>query len=64
MTTPEQPLHPMSPHEEALVRELARVMLVLPRAVDAPTWCGSSACRCPSTRPSCTSPRPLTVGCA
>jgi DNA-binding MarR family transcriptional regulator len=25
----------MSPHEEELVRELARVMLVLPRAVDA-----------------------------
>ncbi|WP_405969567.1 MarR family transcriptional regulator [Streptomyces sp. NBC_00988] len=35
MTTPEQPLRPMSPHEEELVRELARVMLVLPRAVDA-----------------------------
>ncbi|WP_406449512.1 MarR family winged helix-turn-helix transcriptional regulator [Streptomyces sp. NBC_01622] len=35
MTTPEQPPQPMSPHEEALVRELARVMLVLPRAVDA-----------------------------
>jgi DNA-binding MarR family transcriptional regulator len=36
MSTPEQqPLRPMSPHVEELVRELARVMLVLPRAVDA-----------------------------
>jgi DNA-binding MarR family transcriptional regulator len=35
MTTPEEPLHPMSTDEEALVRELGRVMLVLPRAVDA-----------------------------
>src|SRR5882757_7395627 len=34
MTT-EEPLHPMSTDEEALVRELGRVMLVLPRAVDA-----------------------------
>jgi DNA-binding MarR family transcriptional regulator len=34
MTT-EEPPHPMSTDEETLVRELARVMHVLPRAVDA-----------------------------
>jgi DNA-binding MarR family transcriptional regulator len=35
MSTAEQPLRPLSTDEEALVRELGRVMLVLPRAVDA-----------------------------
>jgi DNA-binding MarR family transcriptional regulator len=32
---PEQPLRPLSAEEDALVRELGRVMIVLPRAVDA-----------------------------
>lgn len=32
---PEEPLHPMSTDEEAFVRELGRVMHVLPRLVDA-----------------------------
>jgi DNA-binding MarR family transcriptional regulator len=35
MSTAEQPLQPMSTDEEALVRELGRVMIVLPRVVDA-----------------------------
>jgi DNA-binding MarR family transcriptional regulator len=35
MSTAEQSLQPLSTDEEALVRELGRVMIVLPRAVDA-----------------------------
>src|SRR5882757_8131764 len=35
MPTAEQPLHPLTPDEEALLRELGRVMIVLPRAIDA-----------------------------
>lgn len=35
MPTSEQPLRPMSTDEEALVRELGRVMIALPRMVDA-----------------------------
>lgn len=35
MPTSEQPLQPMSTDEEALVRELSRVMIALPRVVDA-----------------------------
>jgi DNA-binding MarR family transcriptional regulator len=35
MSPAEQPLQPMSADEEALVRELGRVMIALPRAVDA-----------------------------
>lgn len=35
MDTPEdQPLQPMTPDEEAMIRALGRVMLVLPRAID------------------------------
>ncbi|WP_328885030.1 MarR family winged helix-turn-helix transcriptional regulator [Streptomyces sp. NBC_00316] len=35
MTSKEQSLQPLSPSEEAFVRALGRVLLVLPRAVDA-----------------------------
>ncbi|MFF2549145.1 MarR family winged helix-turn-helix transcriptional regulator [Kitasatospora sp. NPDC058063] len=35
MATTNQPPRPLGPAEEAFVRELSRVMLVLPRAVDA-----------------------------
>ncbi|MEV7341575.1 MarR family transcriptional regulator [Streptomyces sp. NPDC093544] len=35
MSTSEQPLQPMSADEETLVRELSRVMIALPRVVDA-----------------------------
>jgi DNA-binding MarR family transcriptional regulator len=35
MSTAEQPLHPLSTDEEALLRELGRVMIVLPRVIDA-----------------------------
>ncbi|MFF3247017.1 MarR family winged helix-turn-helix transcriptional regulator [Streptomyces sp. NPDC002870] len=35
MSTTEQPPEPMSADEEALVRQLGRVMIVLPRVVDA-----------------------------
>jgi len=34
MPSAEQSLHPLSPHEEALLRELGRVMIVLPRVID------------------------------
>ncbi|MFD5078566.1 MarR family winged helix-turn-helix transcriptional regulator [Streptomyces sp. NPDC058371] len=34
MPSAEQPLHPLSPYEEALLRELGRVMIVLPRVID------------------------------
>ncbi|MFF1451078.1 MarR family winged helix-turn-helix transcriptional regulator [Streptomyces sp. NPDC058274] len=34
MPSAEEPLHPLSPHEEALLRELGRVMIVLPRVID------------------------------
>jgi DNA-binding MarR family transcriptional regulator len=34
MSSAEQSLHPLSPHEEALLRELGRVMIVLPRVID------------------------------
>jgi DNA-binding MarR family transcriptional regulator len=35
MSTAEQPLHPLTADEEALLRELGRVMIVLPRVIDA-----------------------------
>ncbi|MBU3866924.1 MarR family winged helix-turn-helix transcriptional regulator [Streptomyces sp. 4503] len=35
MTSDQPPLQPLTPAEEAFVRELSRVMLALPRAVDA-----------------------------
>ncbi|MDX6329156.1 MAG: hypothetical protein QOI83_1539 [Streptomycetaceae bacterium] len=35
MPTAEQPLQPLTPDEEALLRELGRVMIVLPRVIDA-----------------------------
>ncbi|MFI6059007.1 MarR family winged helix-turn-helix transcriptional regulator [Streptomyces sp. NPDC051286] len=35
MPSDQQPLQPLTPSEEAFVRELSRVMLALPRAVDA-----------------------------
>lgn len=35
MSSDQQPLQPLIPSEEAFVRELSRVMLALPRAVDA-----------------------------
>jgi DNA-binding MarR family transcriptional regulator len=35
MSTAEQPLQPLSTDEEALLRELGRVMIVLPRVIDA-----------------------------
>jgi DNA-binding MarR family transcriptional regulator len=33
--SPAQPLKPLNPEEEALVRSLGRIMYVLPRAIDA-----------------------------
>ncbi|MBM0236444.1 winged helix-turn-helix transcriptional regulator [Micromonospora sp. ATA32] len=33
--SPAQPLQPLNPEEEALVRSLGRIMYVLPRAIDA-----------------------------
>ncbi|MFE2427737.1 MarR family winged helix-turn-helix transcriptional regulator [Streptomyces sp. NPDC059373] len=35
MSTAEQPLQPLTADEEALLRELGRVMIVLPRVIDA-----------------------------
>jgi DNA-binding MarR family transcriptional regulator len=35
MSTAEQSLPPLTPDEETLLRELGRVMIVLPRAIDA-----------------------------
>ena len=35
MSTAEQPLQPLNTDEEALLRELGRVMIVLPRVIDA-----------------------------
>ncbi|MFI6493213.1 MarR family winged helix-turn-helix transcriptional regulator [Streptomyces sp. NPDC050564] len=35
MPTAEQPLQPLSADEEALLRQLGRVMIVLPRVIDA-----------------------------
>ena len=35
MSTAEQPLPPLNTDEEALLRELGRVMIVLPRVIDA-----------------------------
>jgi DNA-binding MarR family transcriptional regulator len=35
VSTAEEPLQPLTPDEEALLRELGRVMIVLPRAIDA-----------------------------
>ncbi|GAA3482603.1 MarR family winged helix-turn-helix transcriptional regulator [Streptomyces yanii] len=35
MPSEEQPLHPLDPNEEAFVRALSRVLLALPRVLDA-----------------------------
>jgi DNA-binding MarR family transcriptional regulator len=35
MSSAEQSPQPLSPHEEALLRQLGRVMIVLPRVIDA-----------------------------